>query len=233
MKVVGFEIRNDLGVSDGSGVRVLGSGSHIEIRDNHIHDVRGANAMGMTVYGTAASPISELVIDGNEIDPCEPAPSESLTLNGNVTDFQVTNNSVHDVDNIGIDFIGGETDIQPDPANVARNGICRGNRVARARSSYGGGFAGGIYVDGGANITIENNVVTESDLGLEVGAEHRGIVATGVIVRDNVLIANDKAGLVFGGFASSIGRVRGCAFLSNTLYHNDTLGSGFGELWIQ
>ena len=233
VKVIGFEIRNDLGVSDGSGVRVLGAGSHIEIRANHIHDVRGQNAMGITVYGTAASPISDLVIDGNEIEHCEPAPSEALTLNGNITDFEVTDNSVHDVDNIGIDFIGGETDIQPDAAKVARNGICRGNRVARARSSYGGGFAGGIYVDGGASITIENNVVTESDLGLEVGAENRGIVTTGVIVRDNVLIANDKTGLVFGGFASSVGRVRGCAFLNNTLYRNDTLGSGFGELWIQ
>jgi cysteine-rich repeat protein len=233
VKLIGFEIQNDLGVDDGSGVRVLGAGSHIEIRDNRIHDIRGHDAMGITVYGTAASPISDLVIDGNEIYDCEPAPSEALTLNGNVTDFQVTGNDVHDVDNIGIDFIGGETDIQPDPAKVARNGVCRGNRVTRARASYGGGFAGGIYVDGGADITIENNLVTESDLGLEVGAENRAIVTTGIIVRDNVLIANDKAGLVFGGFASSVGRVRNCAFLNNTLYHNDTLGIGFGELWIQ
>ncbi|MBI3766962.1 MAG: right-handed parallel beta-helix repeat-containing protein [Deltaproteobacteria bacterium] len=233
VKLIGFEIQNDLGVDDGSGVRVLGAGSHIEIRDNRIHDIRGQNAMGITVYGTAASPISDLVIDGNEIYDCEPAPSEALTLNGNVTDFQVTDNDVHDVNNIGIDFIGGETDIQPDPAKVARNGVCRRNRVTRARSIYGGGFAGGIYVDGGANITIENNLVTESDLGLEVGAENRAIVTTGIIVRDNVLIANDKAGLVFGSFVSSVGRVRNCAFLNNTLYHNDTLGTGFGELWIQ
>ena len=52
VKLVGFEIRNNLGVNDGSGVRILGSGSHIEIRDNEIHDIRGDDAMGITVYGT-------------------------------------------------------------------------------------------------------------------------------------------------------------------------------------
>ena len=94
VKVIGFELRNNLGVNDGSGVRVLGAGSHIEIRDNRIHDIRGHDAMGITVYGTAATPISDLVIDGNEIYECDPYRSEALTLNGNVTDFAVTNNPV-------------------------------------------------------------------------------------------------------------------------------------------
>ena len=162
VKLIGFEIRNNLGVKDGSGVRILGSGSNIEIRDNRIHDIRGTHAMGITVYGTEPDPISDLVIDGNEIYDCEPAHSEALTLNGNVTGFEVTNNVVRDVNNIGIDFIGGETDIQPDPAKVARDGVCRGNQVFRANSDYGGGYAAGIYVDGGRDIVIENNVVSQS-----------------------------------------------------------------------
>jgi len=116
---------------------------------------------------------------------------------------------------------------------VARNGVCRGNRVSRARSSYGGGFAGGIYVDGGRDIVIENNVITESDLGIEVGAENRGIVASGIVVRDNVVYANEKAGIALGGYAAATGRVMNSRFLNNTCYRNDTLGTGFGELWIQ
>jgi cysteine-rich repeat protein len=231
--VSGLEIRNNLGLHDGSGIRVVGAGSHIELRGNVIHDMRGANAMGITVYGTKATPISDLVIDGNTIRDCEPAPSEAMALNGNVDRFAVTNNVVQDVDNIGIVFIGGESDIQPDSTKVARNGVCRGNHVTRARSSYGGGFAGGIYVDGGRDIVVERNVVTESDLGLEVGAENAGVVAQNVVVRDNVLVANEKAGLVFGGYAASVGRVRDCAFTNNTVVGNDTLGAGFGELWIQ
>jgi len=233
VRVVGLELQNNLGVTDGSGVRILGAGSHIEVRDNRIHDMRGTNAMGITVYATAAEPISDLVIDGNQIYDCEPAPSEALTLNGNVDGFQVTNNVVRDVNNIGIDFIGGETDIQPDASKVARNGVCRGNHVTRARSIYGGGFAGGIYVDGGRDIVIERNVVTESDLGLEIGAENPGIVTRNIAVRDNVLYANDKVCIVFGGFEASVGRVRDSSFTNNTCYRNDTLSAGFGELWIQ
>ena len=232
VQVVGFELRNNLGVSDGSGVRVLGAGSHIEIRANDIHDVRGSDAMGITVYGTAATPIANLVIDGNEIHDCEPFRSEALTLNGNVTDFAVTNNLVRDVNNIGIDFIGGETDIQPDPTKVARNGVCRGNVVQRA-NQQGGGFAGGIYVDGGRDIVVEGNLVVGADLGIEIGAENPGLVTQNIVVRGNVLAENLKAGLVFGGFAANVGRVRNSHFLNNTCWHNDTSASGFGELWIQ
>ena len=36
--------------------------------------MRGANAMGITVFGTKPTPISDLVIDGNTIFDCEPAP---------------------------------------------------------------------------------------------------------------------------------------------------------------
>lgn len=233
VKVIGFEIRNDTGVTDGSGIRILGAGSHLEIRNNAIHDIRGSNAMGITVYATEPQPISDLVIDGNTIHDCEPAPSETLTLNGNVTDFAVTNNVIHDVNNIGIDMIGGETDVQPDPTKVARNGLCAGNRVTRARSIYGGGYAGAIYVDGGRDIVIERNVTTQSDVGMEIGSEHHGTIVTGVIVRNNVIYDNDKAGLAFGGYASSVGRVQGCRFEGNTVYGNDTLDVGFGNLWIQ
>jgi hypothetical protein len=138
VRVVGLELRNDLGLNDGAGIRVTGAGSHVELRQNRIHDIRGRNAMGITVYGTEAAAISDLVIDGNEIFDCDPAPSEALTLNGNVDGFQVTNNVVRDVNNIAIDLIGGERDIQPDQNLVARNGVVRGNKVMRARSSYGG-----------------------------------------------------------------------------------------------
>lgn len=220
---------------DGSGVRVIGAGEHIELLGLTITEIRGSDAMGITVYGTSAvTPISDLFIDGNEIADCEPAESEALVVNGNVVRFAITNNVVHDVDNIGIDMIGGEG-VCPEPANdAARQGICRGNVVYRARSSYGGGFAAGIYVDGGRDIVVENNLVTECDIGLEVGAENRKARARNVVVRNNVVTNNDKIGLAFGGYDyDTTGKVLDCVFANNTVVLNDTLRRGFGEVLVQ
>lgn len=230
IRISGLTIRDNTGVTDGSGIRLLGSLSDVEIRDNVIHEIRGNNAMGITVYGTEATPIEDLVIDGNEIYDCDPAPSEALTLNGNVRSFEVTDNHVHDVDNIAIDFIGGETDIQPNSALVAREGLCRGNIVERC----GSGYSGGIYVDGGRDIIIENNTVTQCDLGIEVGAENAGVITRNVIVRNNVLYHNRVVGIVFGGYAKSVGRADENVFRGNTLYKNATdAADGVGEVWVQ
>jgi hypothetical protein len=232
--ISGFDLRDDLGVRDGSGIRIEGSASNIQVLGNRIHRIKGSDAMGITVYGTdPVEGIHDLNIAGNEVYDCQPAHSEALTLNGNVYNFSVTGNTVHDVNNIGICFIGHEG-TSPDAAtDQARDGICSGNRVYKARSSYGDGYAAGIYVDGGRDIVVERNVVSESNLGLEVGCEHAGQTASGITVRDNVLFDNDKAGLAFGGYDVSVGRVLDCQFLNNTFYHNDQKRKGNGELWVQ
>jgi len=232
VQIVGFTIQNDIGVADGSGIRVLGSGDHISLLNNTIHGITGTDAMGITVYGTAATSISNLVIDGNVIYDCQPAQSETLTLNGNIDTFQITNNVVHDVNNIGIDMIGGETDIQPDQSLVTRNGVCSGNIVYNANSNYGGGYGDAIYIDGGQNIVVEHNIVYGSDIGIEVGAENAGVTASGIVVRDNLIYNNTKIGLAFGGYDPTVGRVNACQFLNNTLYQNDSLKSGNGEVAI-
>src|SRR5262245_41900851 len=55
VRIAGLELRNDLGVRDGSGIRIVGSATGIELRQNRIHDIRGRNGMGITVYGTEAA----------------------------------------------------------------------------------------------------------------------------------------------------------------------------------
>jgi hypothetical protein len=239
LRLIGFEIRNDNGTAqvDASGVHMEGFGSHIEIRNNVIHDILGIHAMGISIYGSSVTtPISNLIIAGNTIYHCQPADSETLTLNGNVTNFQITGNVIHDVNNIGIDMIGGEADIfglSPQPGlPVTRNGLCSHNVVYNVHANYGGGFAGGIYVDGGQNITLADNVSYQNDLGLEVGAENPGYVASGIVVENNLLYFNTQGGLVFGGFDQTVGRVRFCKFINNTAYMNDTTNTGFGQVLI-
>ena len=117
---------------------------------------------------------------------------------------------------------------------TTRNGLCRGNLVYRCRANYGGGYAAGIYVDGGQNIRVEDNIVTQCDLGIEVGAENRGTVTRSVVVKGNTLFYNDKAGLVFGGYDEDAGRVEDCVFEGNICTQNDRHRRDVNaELWIQ
>jgi len=87
-------------------------------------------------------------------------------------------------------------------------------------------------VDGGRDILIERNLVRHCDYGIEVGCENPG-TATDVVVRSNLLFRNSVAGLIFGGYDEERGTVERCSFVNNTLWSNDTAGSGSGEIVIQ
>lgn len=235
IKISGLELRNNLNCDFAAAIWIQGSGDHLEIRGCRIHEIRGRDAMGIAVYGDErTAPIKRLVLSENEIFNCDPAWSEAVALNGNIEDFEVRDNLVHDVNNIGIDCIGGERTC-PDPAlDQARAGVVAGNTVYRARSSYEDGYAAGIYIDGGRDIVLERNRVFDCNLGIEVGCENKGRVAVGNITRDNLLYGNDKAGLVFGGYDyPRTGAVKECRFLNNSVFHNDNLKTGNGELMIQ
>ena len=234
VKIVGFEIRDNLRVSNGSGIRLTEANSFIEIRNNRITNMKGRNAMGITVYGTDPTRgISNLVIDGNEIWKSQPAPSEALVLNGNVHDFVVSNNYIHRVNNIGMDFIGGEGR-SPDPAtDMARNGLVINNRITRATHKGGGRDAAGIYVDGARDIIVERNFTWRNDAGIIVNALNDSRVATGIVVRNNVIANNNRVGLSIGGSDLTTGSVQGSTFTNNTLYRNDATRSGSGEVRVQ
>ena len=128
IKIIGLNICSNLAVNydNGSGILIEGFGTHLQIISNKIFEMRcqGGNygAMGIGIYGTDVTPFSDVIIPDNEIFDCEPADSEAMNLDGNVTDFIISNNFVHDVNNIGICMIGGEADINP--TYGARNGVC-------------------------------------------------------------------------------------------------------------
>ena len=230
------------------GIFITGTAGNIEIRNNYIHHIantaaiatggNGRDAHGLAVYGTSGTtPITNLLIDGNEVAFCTLGSSESMVVNGNVDTFQITNNLVHDNDNIGIDCIGFEGTA---PANdQARNGLVQGNTVYNITSlgnpSYPAGetCADGIYVDGGRDIVIERNVVHHVDIGIEVASEHSGKTTTGVTVRNNLIYKCSYTGLAFGGYSTSVGSTANCSFTGNTLIQNDTNNSWTGDILIQ
>lgn len=223
--------------AEGHGILMEGSGTDLWIHHNQFTNLHGSNINAIGIYGTGiteATAISDIVIENNLLNDLHPAQSEAIALNGNVKQFVVRNNVVENCNNIGIVAIGGE-DICPVTAlDRAREGRIAWNDVSYCRSSYGGGFAAGIYIDGGVQIVLENNRVHHCDLGIEVGAENNGVIASLDTVRNNLLYKNDKAGLAFGGYDyPTTGKVDNCLFIHNTLYDNDLLDQGWGQLWIQ
>ena len=116
-------------------------------------------------------------------------------------------NVVHDVTNIGIDCTGGYSsiDIKWNGVAATRNGTVSGNTVYNEHCPYDHGFAAGIYVDGGQNIVLTDNVSHDNDEGLEVGAEQHDGKAMNITVSDNLLYHNTQAGLVFGATARGRG----------------------------
>ena len=253
VRIEGFEIRNFRTAEHRLaplGINVIGSGSHIELLKNNVHHIEnnfggrdapgsGGNGFGIAVYGTdAQTPITDLIIDGNEVHHLKTGSSESLVVNGNVTNFRITHNVVHDNNNIGIDVIGFER-TAPDPAvDQARDGIVSGNLVynitSRGNPAYGNEEnSDGIYVDGGTRILIERNVIHNVDFGIELASEHKDRATSYITARNNLIYHCHTAGVSIGGYAPERGHTEHSNVVNNTLYENDTSATGSGEFQMQ
>lgn len=189
--VKGFEIRNLTSTTESDvpcGVWITGSGTGVQILGNRIHNIvttseESGNGCGLFAYGTSETPITQLVVSGNEVYNLKTGNSESMTLNGNVTDFRVTNNLVHDNDNIGLDFIGYEG-TGPVGYDQASYGVVSGNTVYNisgiSNPGEGNSYdADGLYCDGCAYTTFERNVIMQVDYGIETTSENQKCLASG------------------------------------------------------
>lgn len=244
IQVNGLEFRNlkSTKVSETPiGIYITGTGSNIEIRNNYIHhieaNVKNGNAHGIAVYGTSSNAqnnLNHIVIDNNEVANLKLGLSEAIAVNGNVESFEVTNNKVHDNNNIGIVLIGHEGVSPVAALDQARNGIVRNNIVHHNSSfnntSYNEYSADGIYVDGGKEIIIEKNQSYENDLGIEVASEHAGKSASQITVRDNTISNNIMSGIALGGYDSQQGYAENNTITNNIIYKNDTRDQESGQI---
>ncbi len=159
-------------------------------------------------------------------------------VNGNVRNFRITHNVVHDNNNIGIDVIGFER-TAPDPAvDQARDGVVSDNLVyditSRGNPAYGNDQnSDGIYVDGGARVVIERNVIHDVDFGIELASEHKDRATSYITARNNLIYHAHTAGVSIGGYDPNRGHTDHCTVINNTLFENDTAGTGAGEFQMQ
>ncbi|WP_342044349.1 DUF1565 domain-containing protein [Bacillus sp. OTU530] len=242
----GFEIKNYKTKKEGLvpiGISVSGSGKGIRILRNHIHHIetrhKNGNAHGIAIYGTKApQAIEDIFISGNKLEDMKLGASETMVLNGNVSNFKVTYNILRRNDNIGIDIIGFEGVSPVEAFDQARDGIISNNTVYQISSygnpAYGNQYsAGGIYVDGGKEIIIEKNKVYKNDIGIEAASEHAGKSTSSITIRKNTIYENRSAGIAIGGYDTKRGSTINSIITDNILYKNDTKYQDGGQLLLQ
>ena len=225
-----------------AGIWVSGASNGIQILNNTITNItttseKNGNAFGIAAYGTEAAAINGLVISGNTVYGLKTGNSETVNVDGNVTNFTISNNIIHDNDNIGIDAIGGEG-VGPSGSDYARYGEISGNTVYNISAINNAGEgnqydADGIYCDTCAYVVIERNLVRNCDLNIEVASEHSGKYSQYVAVRNNLVYNANSVGISIGGYASNVGGSQYVAIVNNTLFEDDTQNTGSGELQVQ
>ncbi|QQR58427.1 MAG: right-handed parallel beta-helix repeat-containing protein [Candidatus Melainabacteria bacterium] len=221
--ISGFEIKNITGKYTPTAIAIDGVSNNIRILNNDIHHVdSSSNAHAISVYGRKSTPIQNIEIAGNKVHDLKLGSSEAIVVNGNVDGFKITDNQVYNSNNIGIDVIGGERVGQG--SDRARNGLIARNNVYNITSAdnpkYRSGSAAGIYVDGGIDIKIENNIVQNSDYGIEIASERKDFNAERITVRNNDLARNRLAGISLGGGNSSNGGITDSIIENNRLTDN-------------
>ena len=225
-----------------AAIYVTGSSHNLLIENNYIHDLGTrvnndkGNAHGIAVYGT--QPIKNIQINNNRIENLSLGRSEAVVINGDVTNFEVNHNQVNNNNNIGIDIIGFEGTAETDN-DYARRGDIIGNTVTRNSISGNPGYkgddpsAGGIYVDGGKQVFIQNNTVTNNDIGIEVASENFQKLTEEVWVESNTVINSIYAGLAVGGYDEQRGGIRQITLVNNTVTNNDLGKQQGGQLLLQ
>lgn len=203
---------------------IMISGSSIEdivLRNNRFYDFDSdISAHGIIVLGSGtdnAQRIHNVTIDQNQMTNMRTGASESIAVNGNVSNWVISNNRLTNLNNIAIDAIGGEGTappvtfagrVMPHPLDAARIGWIENNVVDRMSTrdnpAYGNqrSWAGAIYVDGGRRISVTGNRVTNTPWAYDIGAENC-VTTENIVMRNNVAANSYYGDLRIGGYAST------------------------------
>jgi hypothetical protein len=150
--------------------------------------------------GSSTSPaLQHLVIEGNTVTGTRTGQSETVTINGDITDFLAADNTIYDTDNIGLDTIGWETG-----SSQANHGLVQGNTVYNvdtySNAAYGKWDsstgrcnplpenAAGLYDDGASYVWINDNVVWNTDQGINLDVETANKETDHLLVSGNTVL---------------------------------------------
>lgn len=219
---------HDSDLHDLYGIQIHGKNiNQVQISNNRIHDFKAKNAHAIIVQAKGANNevgIKDVSINNNLVYRMCTGSSESIVINGNVSHWEIDNNTIDHVSNIAIDVIAGERKEaavwrRPGPNDAARHGFVSNNKIntnyekfpvevdekgvfsiftANGSCKKNGDFAG-IYVDGARHLKVYNNVVNHMPYGFEVGTENC-VISRHILLGSNVADKSAKFDLLIGGY---------------------------------
>ena len=239
--VDGFTVRNfKTSFGDPKAIMVEGGSDYIVVKNNTVYGIDytklpldgGCNAI--LIIGNTNDPVTNITVTGNTIHDCKTGYGENLTVNGYVDGFTISNNTIYNAQNIGIDAAGGYAANSNPSLNYVRNGVISGNtlyNIESKRGPLGGHGAIGIYADGSRNVIIEKNRVYVADRGIGTVSETTGFPTDNVIVRNNLVYNCWCSGIYMGGYLNyTTGGTTNCSIVNNTLFNNNITTGAFGEI---
>lgn len=236
--------------ADPEGIHITGTSNNIEIRGCEIYNVKNTctragqdvnnglddwrSAHAILITGFHTTPVRDILIEKCDIHDIHSGTSETFSLVGNVTNFTIQDNKVHDVENIGIIVAGGEN-LNPGgdlSVNFARDGVIRRNKIYRCTHQNSTDYWGtdaygaiGIYICGGARTIVEQNEVWGCDRAIGLVSESNELSTKDCIVRNNFVYNNYRTGIYMGDYIGyTNGGTSGCHIVNNTLYNNNLVG---------
>ena len=240
----GFIISRDMPINNAQGVLVQSSGSaamkNIEIKnctftninwsnDPNIKPKTTQNAQPFIVYGRSSIAIKNISIHDCDFNNNITGQSEVCSFNANIDGFSATNNLLHDNTNIAIDVIGYEGENKNISLDQAKNGIISNNILYSNQSPYSEGAS--IYVDGGASVLIENNIIHDGDYGIEISGENDkptiDFETQDITVRNNLIYNCRSAGLKIGNYK---GKLKNALVSNNSCFYNNRGGRRDGDV---
>ena len=221
----GFKIQNITGKQWSSGVYLGGGEKYINLRNLEVtgiinpkptSDDYGANPI--LLFGEKSESIANVVIENCYVHDNVTGWCEAIAVSGNCENIQVLNNRVDNNGNIGIDFCGN---FGYAPSNdQPRNCVARGNVISNCNSPYATSY--GLYADGAYDILFEDNIIYNSQGGIEIGAEEKTNNKVGdIIVRNNLVYGCSENGITVGGYETGLGNVDNVLISHNTVVNNN------------
>lgn len=219
----------------GSAVRVSGGASYINLHSLEIYNINcrpivGEDTSGcnpLVIYGDTSTPITNITVDNCLIHDCDTGWSEALTLNGNVENCLITNCTIKDITNIGIDFAGNYewTGTVGDPNNQTRFCTVENCLVMNCQSPYA--TSAGLYSDGARDNTFRYNVIYNCQCGIELGSEQPGSVSENFHIHNNLIIDSGRC-IGVGSYLSTGAPNRNAYIYNNTFVCGDNNKENYG-----